>query len=318
MYKTFNYKIRKGFTLLELLVVMAILAAVAGTATIALKDTDARAAAAAHVAMMDELNKGVHAYRVLNRNVIPTKFDSLLEAAAGTAGDPLAATDIATADFVEIASFGAGDGVTIDTVDADVVQLMVDAGLDALQYVNTTYGNAANGDYIDGVEDCDNLEDLVASRKNAVVAGNVFMSPAANGCGDTVDFVDANGDVDITSLTVVTWTSGSERLTGQQGDATPTADGEPAYICVGVGPSSTLFDTSGLGGMTTVPVYRHVGPTEYNRFVAIFQIGTYDATNGGTDGIVAGDQLEFIGVVDGALDTKEEELGEWDGTRNTI
>ena len=35
---------QKGFTLLELLVVVAILAAIAGTAAISLKDTDAREA----------------------------------------------------------------------------------------------------------------------------------------------------------------------------------------------------------------------------------------------------------------------------------
>ncbi|MDR0440967.1 MAG: type II secretion system GspH family protein, partial [Candidatus Accumulibacter sp.] len=44
-----------GFTLLELLVVVAILAAIAGTATVMLKDTDRRASAGAHVAMMDQL-----------------------------------------------------------------------------------------------------------------------------------------------------------------------------------------------------------------------------------------------------------------------
>ena len=38
---------QRGFTLLELLVVVAILAAIAGTATIALQDTDMRASAAA-------------------------------------------------------------------------------------------------------------------------------------------------------------------------------------------------------------------------------------------------------------------------------
>ena len=63
-----------GFTLLELLVVVAILAAIAGTATIALQDTDARASAAAHVTMMDELNKGIRTFRVLNKNQYPDSF----------------------------------------------------------------------------------------------------------------------------------------------------------------------------------------------------------------------------------------------------
>jgi len=30
------------------------------------------------------------------------------------------------------------------------------------------------------------------------------------------------------------------------------------------------------------------------------------------------EQVQLVSVVDGAGDTKEEELGEWDGTRNTI
>ena len=39
-----KYAKQAGFTLLELLIVVAILAAIAGTATIALQDTDARGA----------------------------------------------------------------------------------------------------------------------------------------------------------------------------------------------------------------------------------------------------------------------------------
>lgn len=45
-----------GFTLLELLVVVAILVALAGIASIVFKDTDARASAAPHVVIMNELN----------------------------------------------------------------------------------------------------------------------------------------------------------------------------------------------------------------------------------------------------------------------
>jgi hypothetical protein len=30
------------------------------------------------------------------------------------------------------------------------------------------------------------------------------------------------------------------------------------------------------------------------------------------------EQVQLVSIVDGAGDTKEEELGEWDGTRNTI
>jgi len=296
-----------GFTLLELLVVVAILAAIAGTATIALKDTDARASAAAHVAMMDELNKGIQTYRVLQRNELPTRFDSLMVTAT-------AAQDAAGAvGVVEAVGFDSTTDVVTGTLTDDVIGIMVDAGITELRYINEA---GAPPDYVSGTEDCSNtnIKALIASRKNAVVAGNIFMSPEANGCGYSVDL---EGTF-TTNPAVVYWNGGTERLTGQEdpaGDGSAyNAENNYAYLVTGIGPSSTLFDANTLGGMTTVPVYRHVKPDEYNRFMAVWKVGTYDDTGA----IVAADQVDLVSIVDGALDTKEEELGEWDGTRNTI
>lgn len=303
-----------GFTLLELLVVVAILAAIAGTATIALKDTDARASAAAHVAMMDELNKGIRTYRVIKRNELPSRFDSLMVTATASQ-ESAGAVGLITA-----AGFPDTDIVTA-VLPKGVVDIMVGGGFDALQYINEegTYGDIAVGDCTNV-----NLKSTIASRKNSVVAGNIFMSPEANGCGYTVELADAiTGEpIDFAGKepNVVLWKGGSERLTGQP-DAVPGSffgKGNFVYMLTGVGPSSTLFNANELGGMTTVPVYRHVKTDEYNRFIAVWNIGTYGEGSGGTDKIIAGDQIELVAIVDGALDTKEEELGEWDGTRNTI
>lgn len=289
-----------GFTLLELLVVVAILAAIAGTATIALKDTDARASAAAHVTMMDELNKGIATFRVLQRNVYPNRFDSLMQ--TSTAGDSSAAVPLS------ILGFTAADGYVTGTLPEAVQGIMVEAGIDQLRYVDTTLTG-------DGFT-CANIQETVESRSNDVVAGNIFMSPAANGCG----YSETLGGTTPPAHAVLYWNSGTERLTGQPdpqpigGTTAYDAEGNYAYLMTGIGPSSTLFDANTLGGMTTVPVYRHVKPNEYNRFIAVWKVGTYDA-----DGdIVVGDQLDLTAIIDGALDTKEEELGEWDGTRNTI
>lgn len=299
-----------GFTLLELLVVVAILAAIAGTATIALKDTDARASAAAHVAMMDELNKGIRTYRVLKRNELPSRFDSLVETA--TTGDATAGTGLSIAGF-DIAGDGSGDAYLMAIPDG-VQTIMADGGIAQLQYVDNTL--TPDGSTLD----CSDLSAVVASRSNAVVAGNIFLSPAANGCGFTQDMGTTTG------IMGVWWQGGSERLTGHAdvdddgtalveftGTNLAAATGY-AYLLTGIGPASTLFDANELGGMTTVPVYRHVKPDEYNRFIAVWNVGSYD----GAGAITAGDQAELVAIVDGALDTKEEELGEWDGTRNTI
>lgn len=306
-----------GFTLLELLVVVAILAAIAGTATIALQDTDARASAAAHVTMMDELNKGIRTFRVLNKNAYPDAFDSMLGADITTAGNAAAAAFPAD-------ELVAHEDLGTIALTADAVSRLSDIGITSLQYLD--YGVAADLNDDGVTTDCEsaNIVSTIASRDNAVVSNNIFMSPNANGCGANVTL--AAGDQ------VLVWTGGYERVMGNAGVAhdaaggpsvatagaaiTAGADGTPVLMAVGLGPSSTLFNANDLGGMTTVPVYRHVSEVQYGRFAALFEIGTFNAaTTGGYDAI---DQVNLVAIIDGAGDTKEEELGEWDGTRNTI
>ncbi len=304
-----------GFTLLELLVVVAILAAIAGTASIALQDTDARASAAAHVTMMDELNKGIRTFRVLNKNTLPTGYDSLIQDSAG---------DFGVTDGVLLSVGAANDSLALVNLPADVAEKLHDGGIDSLRYVNTSLTPA------DSPVNCSDLTAVIASRNNAVVAGNIFMSTAANGCGygwSNVDGDPADGYQLTGAPKVAIWTGGYERVMGAAGagfDATAiTTDGSaltaavaeaPILMAVGLGPSSNLFNANDLGGMTTVPVYRHVSETEYNRFIALFNIGEATSATAWT----ANDQITLTAIVDGAGDTKEEELGEWDGTRNTI
>jgi len=310
---------QRGFTLLELLVVVAILAAIAGTAAIALQDTDARASAAAHVAMMDELNKGIHTYRVLNKNEFPNNFDALLETA--TAGD----ATVATFPINELIAIEDVGRVALTT---DAAQALADIGITQLQYIDNTVGDDAIHGFVtapgDGCASA-NVTATIASRANAVVANNIFMTPAANGCGVGITLDPAVGGEQ-----VLVWTGGYERLLGARGvpfdtagvptalsagaAITAAAADTPVFMVVGIGPSSTLFDASALGGMTTVPVYRHVSELQYGRFVALFQIGEFTGTAAAYD---VTDQVTLVGIIDGAGDTKEEELGEWDGTRNT-
>ena len=309
-----------GFTLLELLVVVAILAAIAGTASIALKDTDARASAAAHVTMMDELNKGIRTFRVLNKNTYPDRFDSLLSAAVtgGTAPGIASAAAYPSNELVAIEDIG-----TV-ALSAEALSKLNDIGITQLQYLDTAAAHDHDGDGV--TTDCEdaNITNTIASRSNHVVSNNIFLSPAANGCGGTVELT----ATDLISV----WTGGYERILGGDGQAldalgvapvtasagapiTAAIAGQPVIMTVGMGPSSNLFNANSIGGMTTVPSYRHVNELQYGRFMALFEIGTFTGTAAGYTAI---DQVNLIAIVDGAGDTKEEELGEWDGTRNTI
>ena len=204
-----------GFTLLELLVVVAILAAIAGTASLALQDTDARASAAAHVAMMDELNKGIRTFRVLNKNTLPNGFDSLVEVTD-------AGTDFATGAAVAgTATSPSGELLAIEdlaliNLPVEVAEIMNAGGITSLQYLN------AAGDPPDAGT-CADIDALIASRGNAVVAGNIFLSPDANGCGASWSNVDGDGATTGFQLNdapkVALWTGGYERVMGQAGAA---------------------------------------------------------------------------------------------------
>jgi hypothetical protein len=199
------------------------------------------------------------------------------------------------------------------TIPDGVQQILVDGGIDELRYAMNVNTSNPEGD-----GDCSDISALIASRGNDVVAGNIFLSPDANGCGSSFPLDPDETADDANDPAALFWAGGTERLTGQQDPAGAETDynatNNYAYLLLGIGPACTLFDTNTLGGMTTVPVYRHVKANEYNRFMSVWNVGTYDA-----DGdIVAAASAELVAIIDGALDTKEEELGEWDGTRNTI
>jgi len=309
---------QNGFTLLELLVVVAIMAAIAGTATIALQDTDARASAAAHVAMMDELNKGIRTFRVLKRNVLPNNFDSLISVDNPTAPTTFTLLPNGDGEILGIEDVAVGAMVT------DVDGIMDDIGMTELRYIDESGANPP-ADTL--AADCAPaaLQATISNRGNAVVAGNIFNGQAGNGCGVSIAMSD--------TPSVAYWTGTVERVLGPgayddaafDGAAmtggTNAVDGAkaPVLLAVGVGPSSDLFNANELGGMTSVPVYRHVNPDQYNRFIALFEVATATYDLAGTSWTIeAKDQVSFAAIVDGAGDTKEEELGEWDGTRNTI
>ncbi len=317
-----------GFTLLELLVVVAILAAIAGTASIALQDTDARASAAAHVAMMDELNKGVRTFRVLNKNVLPNNFDSLISVDDVTTPTGYAILPNADGELLAIGDVVAGAQI------AGVAGIMNDIGMTQLRYIDAA-GNTPPADTV--AADCAPavLQATISNRGNAMVAGNIFNGAEGNGCGASMEIDGADNDADTLAdnPSIAYWSGSVERVLGPgaygaatfngtaiTGAATAADATAPILMAVGFGPASNLFNANDLGGMTSVPVYRHVAENQYNRFIGLFHVANSTTADSGSTWAapVAKDQVSYAAVVDGAGDTKEEELGEWDGTRNTI
>lgn len=269
-----------GFTLLELLVVVAILAAIAGTATIMLQDTDRKQAAGAHVAMMDELSKGIQTFRVLNKGKYPDVWDSLFQNSVNdteAAGADLKPLEILSVDLAGELGFTAKLG----------------ANLAALNTVGITQVRVLDDSSSCGATRADQ-QAYINNKGNDVTPQNIYRTRLANGCG-----FDAHHELTADSI-VARWSGNLQRIGVPLGSAT-AADNIVAF---GIGPDSTLFDPSIIGALSNVPVYRHVEQDEYNRFIVLFNTISGEAT--------------FQAIIDGAGDTKDEELGELDNVRTTL
>lgn len=281
-----------GFTLLELLVVVAILAAIAGTATIMLQDTDRKGAAAAHVAMMDELSKGIQTFRVLNAGNYPNNFDSLLRNTTNvmTAAVPADVISSDLAGSLTVLTANAADVAALAKVGITTTRLIDPAALPGGATGGATAGDCATGAAI---------KVLLLSKKSDLTPQNLFRPAAANGCGYT-----ANAPLVDTGAQYF-WGDGSATNIA---NLRVNAPQDARLLAFGVGADSSLFDPTIIGALSNSPVYRHVANFEYNRFIVLWNTGSAAAPAG---------QATFQAIIDGAGDTKDEELGEVDNVRRT-
>lgn len=277
-----------GFTLLELLVVVAILAAIAGTATIMLQDTDRKGAAAAHVAMMDELSKGIQTFRVLNAGQYPNNFDSLLRNGTNvlTGATASGILNSALSGNLALLTLNAADVTALDEVGINTTRVIDSTGIPD----GATTAECATGAQI---------QTLLLTKAGNLTPQNIFRPVTANGCGFATDTpIIATG-------AAYFWGDGSAT---NLANLRVNAPQDARLVAFGVGPDSSLFNPSLIGALSNTPVYRHVANTEYNRFIVLWNTGSAAKPAG---------QATFQAIIDGAGDTKDEELGEVDNVRKT-
>lgn len=307
-----------GFTLLELLVVVAILAAVASTTFAMLQDTDRRAAAGAHVHAMGQIASALIVYPKLNNNKYPAVWDSLFDQPNENSGNWLS---IVSSDLT---------GQLSNTTPLTIGELnaLSSVGIYAVRgIVPTAHSNG-----------CGSLKTLIENKNNDVVPSQIYQLSSTQtgkgGCGgNNLATLAVNGG----SLSNVT--QGTVALA--VGTKVARWDGDPArlgvvgglpahdsLIAFGVTDGVSLIDRNAYAGLATAPIYRHVETHEYPGYVVIFRVtpsgGYYDDDDDDpntpdvwvTDADVEG-SVVFQAVVDGAGDTREEELGELDNLRNT-
>jgi prepilin-type N-terminal cleavage/methylation domain-containing protein len=329
-----------GFTLLELLVVVAILAAIAGTATIMLQDTDRKGAAAAHVAMMDELSKGIQTFRVLNEGAYPDVWDSLLSSKATDANvaKALEEANIGDVSLLEILSPNLKTNLKIDALGEDALSAFNSVGIRRVRVVNGVADNDPDDNASPAT--CENkdgdsaIRALVTSKSNDITPQTIFRSKKelapdmGRGCG-------YENHTDLTADSkVALWTGEGARvgIPLTQADAgvyTGPNPGGYRLVAFGIGSDSTLFNPSILGALSNVPVYRNNASDEYNRFIVLWNLNpVVEILADHDDNPVTPDtwvsrrvgngEAIFQAIIDPAGDTKDEELGEVDNVRSTL
>lgn len=307
-FEKIRNKAQGGFTLLELLVVVAIMAVIGAAATAMLEEVDRKAAAGAHVEIMNDMMRNIGQYAKLNNEQYPDRWDSLLASTGGVLTTAAAAIPVASG-----TNYGLDSGLTAmlaeEPLTDNIANTLTAAGINNVQVIDLTAANDPNTAGNPG--DCGTLagiRTMIAHKGSDVTNGAIFSTFGVGdrrGCG-AVAAITAPGGAAVDDLA---------RLAATE-NYRVGAGANDILIALGIGSSNTLFNQSSFASsdataytMTGAPFYRHVDGLTYNRFVALFNVGT-------TAVPFAAARLQA--VIDGSGDTKEEELGEWDNTRSTL
>ncbi len=231
---------RRGFTLLELLIVVAILAILGGALLVSydgLEDDAANAHSGFNISASD---RAVRTFRSLNR-AFPDDWDSLLT------GDSAVAPFVAD-DLLDRISADLTARLTTSTLAAGEVTALSALGIATVRDIDT--GAAAANTYNDD-DDFTNDSVGVPNRifDNNTAATGFYGTSRTLATGAEVAIVDSASE-----LFTLLGFSGSEKV-----------------VALGMGNNNSINNAASSGALSQTP-FGSVRPGEYGRFVGLFQV----------------------------------------------
>jgi prepilin-type N-terminal cleavage/methylation domain-containing protein len=308
-----------GFTLLELLVVVAILAIIAGAVISSLDGQEELAAQKTTVHTMATLEENFQIYRVSEKRQLPGGMDSLL---CSTDADASAAT-LAFTDYQTVANLSklggssnvarVGGGMTGDLGDSlDIAEIpnsiaanLVNAGLTSIRVVDANLCDDDTGTNPTDITEAPALVD--------VVKPNLMFQPIIAEDGE----IEFGGGVEL-DLTGFTDSSGALPAMVINEPAEITGNEEDIVAVFGVGPGAGIVGKY----IGRAPSDGNVGPDKYGNFsvaVKIAQCPDDDEIGSVTcslDGTGWEDtDIEIVAILDGGGDAYDDEIAEARGNQ---
>ena len=281
-----SLKKQGGFTLLELLVVVGLMAAVAVVAVSAFDNADESASVSTDLSNIQTIDQGVRSFTSSHSGNLPEQLDHLL-----VGDDPYRALDPETLELLTtLPTTGTGAGV----IGAKVLESLVDSGLDDIQTITggTTGQNAPATELGDPnaahAEANGGLEDETANITHLAVFAE--SSSRTGGCevGGVAAVVNtlAPGDTDTAAEDALnTFNDSFEKGTCN------------LVVAFGVGNDAAANSEGALGNTAPSSDAVKHKDTTYSRYLALFHV----AADANEDGKITVDEVfdtpRFVGAV---------------------
>jgi len=258
-----------GFTLLELLVVVAILAIIGGGLLVAYDQVDDRAAEGTAAHTLAVLDKAVRTYTAMERGM-PNGLDSLLSADPGNVqGSP---------DKVAILpSKLLGSKTLLVALTQAQLDALTNAGLTDLRYVDASGCDPANPPPGTGatvtlaINDADGNSAVVGALLEIDIPHRIFETPRpGTGRNRGRGFVQqlAVGDP------VLRWNPSRSGGTGNYDNTKLGADPDDVLLIFGLGNDASIIGAGrGRAQMPAAPVFGKGLRYEYGRYLLVYNLG---------------------------------------------